>query len=321
MTNDNESSPRVVERLCHCGMGPITGCPSCGPEVKSNERDPVCPGCGHVYANCSCKFPAEGSAPVVQMQDEIAASLALVRAKLVRVEGADHEDEAQLVEAIAELRGIQEAVGGAHQYEDQFNGTAKCGACGGALEDPEHGQNWKPLPMTARIEGGVLTAYPRLPRDVRASLEWQQGPQTVAFAVMGDLSQGADDAPKKEIPEQPHADTARLNYLERKALEPSPHGYIALAIFPFTRTGGAGDRGSRISLADVAEEADDRLDEYAEGGTLREAIDAALAASAPKVPPTGAVLVCRERDGECPTPAKCRASGCPLEAESEGRVL
>jgi hypothetical protein len=32
------------------------------------------------------------------------------------------------------------------------------------------------------------------------------------------------------------------------------------------------------------------------------------------------ILVCRERDGQCPTPVKCRADGCPLESPSnEGK--
>ncbi len=30
---------------------------------------------------------------------------------------------------------------------------------------------------------------------------------------------------------------------------------------------------------------------------------------------TDAVLICRERDGECPTPADCRANDCPMEQQ------
>lgn len=67
------------------------------------------------------------------------------------------------------------------------------------------------------------------------------------------------------------SDSDRLDWLERKAWDPQPWGSIALALFPFTRNGG-----KYMSLANVDEYNEEGLDDFAEGGTLREAIDAAM---------------------------------------------
>lgn len=80
--------------------------------------------------------------------------------------------------------------------------------------------------------------------------------------------------PEQSKPLHGITDAERIDYLERRAWEPKG-STIALAIFPFTREAGE-DKGRFVSLADLDEYADDRLEEFAEGTTLREAIDTAI---------------------------------------------
>ena len=77
---------------------------------------------------------------------------------------------------------MQAAIAQEHLYEDAWNGSGKCAACGAPLEDPVHGQNRSPLPMAARIVGGTLVIYPRRSADLSAAVAWR-GTPTVAIAL------------------------------------------------------------------------------------------------------------------------------------------